>query len=68
LNYIVTIRIFDKDECMLSNFKHKTHLLVNLRPVYAFLHDTAAMLMTCNLHTLVNHGIIYKLVKLRLPS
>lgn len=52
---------------MLCNFKHQAHLLSNLSTVDALLHDTAAMFMACYLYALVYHGVINKLVELRLP-
>ena len=67
LYHIVAIWIFDEDKCVLSDFKHQTHLLANLSPVDALLHHTASMFVASNLNTLADHSIIDKLVELRFP-
>ena len=67
LNYIVSIGIFDKDESVFGDLKHETHFLVIFSTIDALLHNTATMLVACNLHTLVDHSIIDELIELRLP-
>jgi len=43
-------------------------LLLLVGGIYALLHDTTAMLVTCNFHALLDHGIVEKLVLGAIPA
>jgi len=53
---------------ILGDFVSQTHPLMRISLVNTLLHDTATVLVTCNLDTLINHSIIKKLVSFWFPA
>lgn len=62
LNHIVAKRILDKNQGIFGDGYGQVSLLLRASCVDALLHDAAAVLVAGNLNTLVNHGIVQKLV------
>ncbi len=67
LNNIVSIWIHDKNESVFSNAFYDHHFLIRCSCVDTFLHYTAAVLVTSNLHTVFTDCIVYELVVLSSP-
>jgi hypothetical protein len=68
LHHVVPVRVLNESLCVLRYLKGKRQLLLGVRPVYAFLHHTAAVLVARYLLALLDHGFIDELVEFGLPS
>lgn len=68
LDHVVSVGVPDKDLGVLSYLRSEGYPLLQVRPVYALLHHTTPVLVTCYLHTLVYHRFVNELVVLWFPG
>lgn len=68
LDHVVSEWIAHKNLRVIGNFHSKSHPLLLVCPINTFLHDTATMLMACDLTTLAYHSLVDELFVVFLPS
>ena len=68
LHHVVPVRVLNESLRVLRYLKSKRQFLLGVRPVYAFLHHTAAVLVARYLLALLDHGLIDELVEFGFPS